>query len=678
MRASVVGGVVLAIGGSLLFASLSAPALAGDPAPFTEEAVQRGINYPIQVRSTFGSGLAFADLDNDGDPDLVVLGRAVGGAGSNIGLYENDGRGSFTSRVAGSGMPMRNEASGVTAADFDADGDLDIHISCFLEAHCLMRNDGDFVFTDVTAAMGVSDVGAGQGGGWGDFDGDTWLDLYMANRTGTNLPTPPFPPSEIENRLWRNNGGAGFTDVARALGVDSDDDRSFQGSFFDYDRDGDPDLYLANDKGASSSCQYRNRLWRNDRGQFVDISAASGTDGCIDAMSVTLGDFDGNRFQDIYVTNIPAGNPLYLNDGNGLTFTESSVLAGVAEFQVGWGAVFFDYDNDTHMDLFLCNMSEPDRLFDYNGTWPVTDVGQALGVAGPADDSETFCVAVADIDNDGDLDFAVSGRRGPTPGSTSRLRLYINHEGERHNWAKFRVIGIGANTWGVGANVDVRTGGDWRIREVIAGSAFKSQDDLVLHFGLGAAAAMDEIRVRWPGTTQRTLRNFAANRTWTLYPPSRLGDVDGNGIVNAADFPRLVGCYTGDAPGALTPGCEMMDYDGDADVDSADVDAFIGRYADPLADCDSSGVVDLREIVTGVSSDFNGNAQTDRCEGLGDVNCDGRTDFFDIDPFLLALFDPTGYVQQFPGCAIARADTDGDAAVAFSDASNLLALIFWE
>ena len=549
----------------------------GAPLPFTEEAIARGIDYTVEQTDTFGCGLAFADLDGDGDPDLITLGKTTTGSLDQwtAGIYENDGAGFFTNRSAGSGIPKMTLATGITAADYDGDGDLDLYFSNWLLPNALMRNDGGFVFTDVSQTAGVDDIGAGSGCGWGDIDNDGRLDVYLPNRTATNLPNPPFPPSQEQNRLYHNLGDGTFEDLGPALDVVDDEARSFQGAFFDYDRDGDADLYLANDKGFSSGCAWRNRLWQNTGGTFLDVSQYSGTDGCIDAMCIAIGDFDDNLFPDIYVTNQPVGNVLYLNQGDG-TFLEFAEQAKVASYEVGWGSAFFDYDNDGHLDLYVCNHSAPNRLYEFDGRWPAVDMAAALGVTadGPG---LSFCVATADIDNDGDLDLAVSNRS--TALASDRIRLFINHEGQRKHWIKFNVIGQGQNVFGVGAQVDIRAGGNWRMSEVIAGSGFKSQNDMTRHFGLGDATLVDEIRVAWPGGTTRTIYNVAADQTYPLFPPGRLGDSDADGNIDTDDLnvfvAVLVGTETSISPVAVN------DFNGDGSVDGQDIPPFVSAMLSP-------------------------------------------------------------------------------------------------
>ncbi len=489
--------------------------------PFTEEAVARGVAYtPQSFGAGFGYGLAFADLDGDGDADLVCVGRQSGV----VGVYENDGTGHFINRSLTSGIPSQPLASGVSAADYDRDGDLDLFVTVWTQPDMLLRNDGGFHFTNVAAEAGVADAGAGSGCGWADFDNDGWTDVYLANRTGTARPGGA-PPASEPNRLYRNLGNGQFVNVAPEMGVEAGDDWSFQATFFDIDRDADPDLYLSNDKGTE--CVWRNRMWRLDNDVFTDVSAASNTDVCMDAMCVCPGDFDGNGYQDIYLTNSPqVPNCLLLNQGDG-TFHDATFDMGVECFRLTWGSVFIDHDNDGDLDLYVCSGNGTNRL--YQNSWPLPsqDIAPQMGVADAS--VYSYGVAVADIDNDGDLDMAVS-----STGHT--VRLYINHEGERRSWAKFRVHGRRTDTWGIGARVDVRVGQVWRTREIIAGSAYKSQDDLVAHFGLGDAKVIDEARITWRGGASSTMTNLAANTTYTVHEPSCPGDYNQSGAVDSADF----------------------------------------------------------------------------------------------------------------------------------------------
>jgi hypothetical protein len=549
----------------------------------------------------------------------------LGASNDIVGVYENDGTGHFTDRSADTGIPLLPNFSGVVAGDYDRDGDLDLYITRWGQPNVLLRNDGDFAFTDVTDEAGVGDAGQGTGAAWGDFNNDGWLDLYVPNYDGPN-------------RLYRNQQGS-FFNAAGLLGVDRGDDETFQASFFDYDRDGDADLYLATSHGqlCDEPPFVRNHLFENIGGGFIDVTDETNTAACVDAMCIGIGDFDNSGYHDLYVTgnNVP-GNVLLMHDGEG-AFDDVAEDAGVLSLATGWGSMFFDYDNDGWLDLYVCNAANANRLYRYNGAFPFEDVSVEMNV----DDGDNFSysLAQADIDNDGDLDMLLSNRH-------HHIRLFINHEGEHRHWAKFDIVGRGASRYAVGATIDVRTGDTWRLREVIAGCNYKNQNDLIQHVGVNEATVLDEVVVTWLGGTQRVLMNLEANQTWTLYPPDKLGDADGDGDRDLDDFLAFVECVTGDVPGALSPGCEVMDYQGDADVDVHDFDLFIKQYDGALDDCNGNGEFDLREIVLGDADDVNANGVPDTCECLGDMDGSGSVGVMDL-LALLGQWHQTGGPADF-------------------------------
>lgn len=283
--------------------------------PCTEEAQLRGLVYAMQdypqQYGAYGVGCGFADLDGDSDPDIVLVGAADG----RVGLFENDGAGHFTDRSADSGIPPLGQGSAFAAADYDGDGDLDLYFTQIGLANVLMRNDGNFRFTDVTREAGVGDLGAGKGACFGDFDGDSRLDLYLCNYNGATNGT-----ERIDNKLFRNLGNGSFEDVSVKQSV-NDYGRGFEAVWFDYDLDGDLDLYLSNDRGHLPPLFRGNQLWRNDGGQLVNVSEESGAGLALFSMGLACGDFDNNGWPDLYCTNIPGGgdmnDPLLLNQGNG-------------------------------------------------------------------------------------------------------------------------------------------------------------------------------------------------------------------------------------------------------------------------------------------------------------------------------------------------------------------------
>lgn len=508
-----------------VIAAVVCVASAGQPDAFTDEAIARGVTYRVTHGLTqYGSGLALIDLDGDRDLDLV----ATGGAGGVIGLYENDGAGYFTDRSLAQGAPRfapSLSVAGVSAADFDADGDLDLHICRFGEPDRLYRNDGGWNFTEVASAAGIANGGAAFGSVWGDFDGDGWLDVYVNNRTNTVIG---FTLNTSENELYRNNGDGTFTPVGADLGVIALGEPTLVSAFFDFDLDGDADLYLGTDKGAFSP--FHNHLFENVGGTFVDITASSGTEANVDCMGIAYGDMDGNGWPDIFVTNIPVGHKLLLNNGD-RTFTHGEARAGVETFEIGWGTMCFDHDNDAIDDLYVCQMNATNCLYANSGSFPLVNVADSMAIDG---DTTSFCVVSGDLDGDGDLD-VVNAEIGRD------LHIFINNEGSKRNWAQFDVVGRGANTFGVGAVVRVEAEGLLpQIREVRAGHHYKAVETPTLHFGLDEASAMSTISVAWPGgEVGRTLERYPINVRWTLYPPERMGDVNLDGEVDAEDVALL-------------------------------------------------------------------------------------------------------------------------------------------
>ena len=397
--------------------SISVLAVSGAVAqpPFTEEAVQRGVDYVAWKNGDVGiagqsQGAAFVDLDLDGDPDLILIGDVNG----LVGVYENDGTGHFTKR-SDTGMPILDHASAVTVADYDADGDLDVYITQFNNVallpqpsgqNYLLRNDGGFTFTDVTVEANLYDLGASTGPTWGDYDGDGYLDLYVPNYTGSWEPT--------NNRLYHNLGDGTFEEIAAVLGVD-DPGAGFQASFVDYDLDGDVDLYLVNDRGVVFGRP--NRLWKNlGDGTFQDVSEESGADLAICGMGLAVGDIDRNGWPEFYVSN-SNHNPLLMNQ-DGTAFVDQSVLWDVEGGLSGWGVMFFDMDNDAHLDIYVCNTVLgqsglfADRLYDCDGGPPCSEIASEMGLNV---DTPAYGVTSADIDNDGDLDFVVIRPSGKLP-----------------------------------------------------------------------------------------------------------------------------------------------------------------------------------------------------------------------------------------------------------------------
>lgn len=536
-------------------ALVSAVGWADQPTPFSEEAVARGVDYHVAFgqfsQAGSGCGVALCDLDGDGDADLI----ATGAADKRVGIWSNNGAGVFT-RVGQADPALEVPAfSGVVAGDYDGDGDLDVYLSSWTGQDRLLRNDGAFSFVDVTAAAGITHVAKCTGAAFGDLNGDGWLDLYNGGYQVDLVTT--------SNILYANAGAAGF----QLWNVfDTPPQPVFGASIFDFDRDLDQDLYVFVDRGGLPG--FANELWRNDgEGGYDNIAAQAGVTADLCAMGLGIGDVDRNGFPDLYVTD-SFGNRLFMNAGDG-SFSDATAVAGVASDYFSWAAMFWDYDNDGWLDLFVCSHDAPNRQ--YTGSpsgWPMQDVAPQLALDL---NTQSFTCASGDIDGDGDLDLVVSSYDEP-------LRVYVNKEGQKRNWARFRVLGAWPNHFSVGASIDLRVGQGVQLQQIIAGNNFKSMNEPVAHFGLGDAAVMDEVTIHWPDGATRTLTAYPSNHVWPVYHPALLGDFDLDGVVGQLDLNVLLSCYLATP---LTPGCAAMDFDGNAVVNQLDLNQLLAAYGAP-------------------------------------------------------------------------------------------------
>ena len=525
--------------------------------PFSESAEQSGVDFicPFVAPDNvpYGRGMAFADLDNDHDSDLVLT-----GAQSNIiGLYENVG-GTFVDRSLNSGIPPRAMASGVVAFDYNGDGSLDLFITQWGLPNILLRNDGNFTFTNVSYEVGLTYVGPASGPTIADYNGDGWLDIFLT------LYGEP-------NRLYRNDAGVGFTDVSTAVGI-TGSYNSLQAAFFDFDLDGDKDIYVSNDQRTRTNTYEYNRLFENMDGQFVEISEDAGADIRLLSMNVGIGDLDRNGYPDIYCTNgtvealgqfIP--NMLLMNNGD-QTFTRAEAAAGVDSYRFGWGGQFLDFNNNGFLDLYVCNQIGANRLYVNSGTWPLVDMGPDYGVdVGP----DSRCVAIADIDSDGDLDMVVQVYNGST-------RMFINEEGNSNGNRFLRIVcmGVAPNRHSIGARVAMRVGEQWQTTELLAGSTYKTQSELVAHFGMANETVADEVVVIWPDGAERRLLGISANQQLVVMHPSLMGDANGDDIVDLADVFTFHQMLLNGGQGGLIG---EVDFTGDGKIDARDIQGFVNR-----------------------------------------------------------------------------------------------------
>ena len=499
-------------------------------------------------------GSAFFDYDQDGDVDLYILNgsKVVGFPDQEHPrntFYRNE-QGKFVDATDEANLGDTGWGMGCAVGDYDNDGDLDLYITNY-GRNALYANQGNGTFVDVTEYAQVGDERFGTGCAFLDYDGDGYLDLYVANYVDFKhfLQTTPnrsyvwkglrvhFGPRGMKGSgdiLYRNQGNGTFADVtveARVVGQDKLYGMGVIGG--DYDRDGDVDIYVANDTGP-------NFLYQNQGdGTFADIGWMIGAaydesgeaQGC---MGIAYGDYDNDLYQDILVTNFwEQTNTLYHND-RGTFFSDLSFDAGVGKesFQfLAWGTEFFDYDNDGDKDLFVANghlfpqldranlgtsYAQTNQLFENLGDGTFAEVSQVSG-EGLKIKKVSRGASFGDYDDDGDLDIFVLNLN-------DRPTLLRNDGGNENNWLMVKTIGTESNRDGIGARIEVHSGGLTQSAEIRSGASYLSHNDLRAHFGLGQKEAIDLLVVHWPSGLEERFENLSANRLVVLQ--------EGEGIVH--------------------------------------------------------------------------------------------------------------------------------------------------
>ena len=487
-----------------------------DAAAFADVSRQAGITNNRVVSLDMAIGQAWGDYDNDGWADLYVTDPA----GPNT-LYHNNGDGTFSvsSLQAQVALPAAHSA-GAIFADYDNDGWRDLFVANW-GADNLFHNEGGGRLVDVTQPAGIRDNGNSKTASWGDFDNDGFLDLYLAN--WSCYPECGRPMDGDSDRLYHNNGDGTFADVSDYLGG-SLNGAGFVASFNDYDNDGDLDIYLVNDEFINP---VGNKLWRNEGPGcggwcFRQVAAQAGANSKVMGMGLAVGDYDNDGDLDYYYSNV---GPMELlrNNGDG-TFQEAAQEAGVqAPDGIGWGAVFFDYNNDGWRDLYLAVADTTNhediaanKLFRNNADGTFTTVACNNEAS---DIRMSLGVAYADYDHDGWVDLVVGNM-------DEGYRLYRNQTGltENNRWLALELVGAGpVNRDAVGARVYLTTpDGLTQMQDVMSGSSLGAGNELALYFGLGQAKSAD-LTIRWPDGTKQIFNGVTANGRYRLLYPQHGG-----------------------------------------------------------------------------------------------------------------------------------------------------------
>jgi len=518
---------------------------------------------------TTGCGVAFYDYDNDGWLDIFLVNgwRLEGfppGEEPTSHLFKNNRDGTFTDVTAKAGLIHHGWGQGVCIGDYDNDRWDDLFVSYFGK-NVLYHNNGDGTFTDVTDKAGVG----GNGKRWNtgcafvDYDRDGKLDLFVANYIDLDLATAPVPESGPclykgvmvacgppglkggKNILFHNNGDGTFTDVSESSGILSSGGTFGLGVLTaDFDNDGWPDIYVADD--SSTSALYQNKK----NGKFTDIAVEAGCalspDGKPQAgMGVSAADYDMDGNLDIVKTNFAGDTPSLYHNLGGANFEDTTFSAGLGAHTqyLGWGCGFLDFDNDGWADILICNghvYPEVEQLKTEAGyaqrkllyrnlrNGRFEDVSEAAG-SGISTPSAARGCAFGDFDNDGDLDVVVN-----TVNGLPQLLRCDSSSG--NNWIKIKTIGVKSNRSGIGSRVTCVTSvpGENKphrqIDEVRSGGSYFSQSDLRVHFGLGKAAKVDLLEIRWPSGQLDTAKDVGVNQVVFVK--------EGTGVIRTMSFEK--------------------------------------------------------------------------------------------------------------------------------------------
>src|SRR5215468_4881369 len=505
----------------------------------------KGNNGTSTILEEAGPGVCVFDYDGDGWQDIYfVNGRDLyqRGVQKRNALYRNNGDGSFTDVTEKAGAPGTGYGLGCVAGDYDNDGHADLYVTQYGK-NVIYHNNGDGSFTDVTdkAGAGAMEFGAAfhSGATFFDYDRDGWLDLYVGSYVsfgdksrracliGAGVPTscPPSVYPGSPATLYHNNGDGTFTNVTKAAKIYQPGGKNLSVGASDFDHDGWPDLFVAND-GVEAY------LYRNNRnGTFTDVAMTSGVALTVDgltmaAMCVSHGDYDNDGNLDLYVSDFQAApDRVFRNDGKGFydEVSDAVGIAGPTRSALSFGGGFFDYDNDGWLDIFIANghvypeveLAEPkvkykqiNQLFHNDGKGKFIETTRTAG-NGFATPYAARGAAFADFDNDGNVDIVVANNNDPP-------LLLRNSGGGGNHFINFKLVGAKSNRDATGALIRLRAGGLNQVREISAGGSYFSHSDLRAHFGLGSAASVESVEVVWPNGLRQVFRDIAADRFYVM------------------------------------------------------------------------------------------------------------------------------------------------------------------
>jgi len=437
-----------------------------------------------------GGGSTIHDWDKDGWDDFVLTNNGV------CQFYRNTGDGFELI------TPFISEdyhVKQLSFVDFDNDGDPDIFITCHLQRFRLFENTGDLNFVEISFEAGLPALIVRHfGHAWTDYNRDGWLDLYVASYAVSQ---------DAKNFMFRNNGNGTFTEVAEALGVDDGYEFTFQPVFSDFNNDGWPDLFLANDKLSP------NKLYINNSGlSFTDVSSQSNLEIIIDSMSATVGDSNNDGYDEIYVTNNHTGNRFHVNNGD-LTFEDQTAASGTATNLFCWGAQWLDGDNDGLRDLFVAtdfagNPGEDSRNKFFKNLGG-NQFESLTSIPFTTANFRSFSPSVGDFNNDGYADLLLNNH------SPDQSQLWINQQ-EGNHFVKIQLTGVVSNADAIGTLVTVQAGDLIQYHFTKCGESYLAQNSYTLVFGLGSEDSITSVNIQWPSGLIENYYDLEADTLYSL------------------------------------------------------------------------------------------------------------------------------------------------------------------
>ncbi len=535
----------------LFLSLLTNSGLFADTLPqFTDITEDAGINFVHNngafgkkyLPETMGSGCAFIDYNGDGWQDLILV-NGMDWDGhptekkNTLALYRNNQDGTFADVTIQAGLNHPVYGMGVAIADYDNDGDDDVYLSC-LNADRLFQNEADGTFLDVTQQAGIDNPGFGTSCAWLDYNLDGHLDIYVANYVTWSIETDIFCTLDGKNKayctpesykgqaskLFRNRGDGTFVDASRNAGIVDPDSKSLGVCILDYNQDGLPDIFEANDTQP-------NKLYQNNGdGTFIEVGmltavAYNESGVATGAMGVDAADYDNSGRESLIIGNF-SNEMLNLFHNEGDSFIDDAPLAQLGKaslLTLTFGCFFFDFDLDGKIDIFTANghvetdinkvqsevtYAQQPHLFRNISDGKFADVLPKVGqdLAKPMVGRGT---AYGDIDNDGDMDLLVTTSNGPT-------HLFRNDGGNQKNWLKVQLIGSNNNRNGIGARIHITSNIGTQTRTVKSGSSYCSQSELTAFFGINDDTIIDTIEVHWTNGKVTELHKVKPNQMVTI------------------------------------------------------------------------------------------------------------------------------------------------------------------